>query len=138
MHEAHNSSWLIGEFFKYLSISFLYQLILGDSGYPLEPWLLTPIENADINTPEGQYTQAHIKARNCIERCFGVLKQRFRCLLKHRILHYDPVRAAKIIYSCVVLHNISCRDRVPQPVDEIDVHYIHQYNDQVLPSNFFF
>ncbi|XP_018567992.1 putative nuclease HARBI1 [Anoplophora glabripennis] len=79
---------------------------LGDSGYPLQPWLLTPIEGAQENTPEGRYTAAHIRVRNTVERCNGVLKMRFRCLLKHRVPHYSPIRGAQIIYSCSVLHNI--------------------------------
>ncbi|KAK9708080.1 DDE superfamily endonuclease [Popillia japonica] len=53
--------------------------LIGDSGYGLQPWLLTPIENANPDSPEGRYTAQHIAARNNIERCFGVLKQRFRC-----------------------------------------------------------
>lgn len=81
----------------------------GDAGYPLQPWLMTPITDAEENTPESRYTAAHIAARNCIERCFGVLKQRFRCLLKHRTLHYSPVRAGKIIKACAVLHNMAIR-----------------------------
>lgn len=30
---------------------------------------------------------------------------RFRCLLRHRTLHYHPTVAAKIIIACCVLHN---------------------------------
>lgn len=31
---------------------------------------------------------------------------RFRCLLHHRTLHYNPAMAAKIIIACCVLHNM--------------------------------
>lgn len=77
----------------------------GDSGYPLEPWLLTPVLNAEENSPEARYTHMHVKARNCVERCFGVLKGRFRCLHKHRTLEYSPIKAGRIINACAVLHN---------------------------------
>nr|CAI5840098.1 unnamed protein product [Callosobruchus analis] len=31
---------------------------------------------------------------------------RFRSLFKHRVLHYDPETACKIIDTCCILHNI--------------------------------
>lgn len=43
---------------------------------------------------------------------------RFRCLLKHRVLHYDPVQAAKIIYSCCALHNLLLRNNVNLEIEE--------------------
>ncbi|KAK4882434.1 hypothetical protein RN001_005753 [Aquatica leii] len=54
--------------------------LIGDSGYPLQPYLLTPIGNAVEGTPEHRYNVSHIQARNCVERCIGVLKTRFRCI----------------------------------------------------------
>ena len=93
--------------------------LIGDSGYPLQPWLLTPIADALENTPEGQYNRCHVRARNCIERCNGVLKQRFRCLLQHRVLHYSPITAGNIIHSCVVLHNMATKARLPLPEEDV-------------------
>lgn len=84
--------------------------LIGDSGYPLQPWLMTPILDAAPNTPAGRYTAAHCAARNCVERCNGVLKTRYRCILGERLLRYDPEMAAYIILACAVLHNISLED----------------------------
>lgn len=96
-------------------ISLILSLLsVGDSGYPLQPWLLTPVQEAGENSPESRYNSAHIRARNSIEKCFGVLKARFRCLLKHRTLHYDAVKAANIIYACMVFHNIIVENRPPE------------------------
>lgn len=81
------------------------KIFLGDSGYPLEPWLLTPVAHPE-NHGEQDYNRSHRSIRNIIERTNGVLKQRFRCIFKHRVLHYSPTRAAKIIYSCAILHNM--------------------------------
>ena len=47
--------------------------------YRLEPWLLTPITNPQTRKDE-LYKKMQIKARNTVERAFGVLKTRFRCL----------------------------------------------------------
>ncbi|XP_043481896.1 putative nuclease HARBI1 [Leptopilina heterotoma] len=35
--------------------------VLADSGYPLEPWTMTPILGARVNSPEWKYTKAHMQ-----------------------------------------------------------------------------
>ncbi|KAJ0173220.1 hypothetical protein K1T71_011396 [Dendrolimus kikuchii] len=80
--------------------------LLGDSGYPLRKFLMTPIINAAPDTPESHYTDIHVRTRNIIERTIGLLKARFRCLLVHRVLHYKPGMAGSITNACVILHNI--------------------------------
>lgn len=89
--------------------------VLGVSGYPLRPWLLTPIVNAIPGTPEEHYTNVHCKTRNTVERCIGLLKARWRCLLVHRVLHYDHHTVAKIINACCVLHNLANRAGLTAP-----------------------
>ncbi|KAJ8720568.1 hypothetical protein PYW08_006033 [Mythimna loreyi] len=89
--------------------------LLGDSGYPLRTNMMTPILNTVEGTPEHQYYQLHVTARNTVERCIGVLKARFRCLLAARALHYDPITAGKIVNACCVLHNIANKNRLPVP-----------------------
>ncbi|VEN51239.1 unnamed protein product, partial [Callosobruchus maculatus] len=98
--------------------------LLGDSGYALRSWLLTPITpEPNPNTPESHYNSAHKRIRSTIERCNGVLKMRFRCLFKHRVLHYDPETACKIINTCCILHNICLRLNDPHFED-------HEYDDE--------
>lgn len=84
---------------------------------------MTPILGAAAGTPEEYYTDLHCQVRNTVERCIGVLKARWRCLLAHRVLHYNPVMSGKIVNACVVLHNIANASRTPQyelPLDERD------------------
>lgn len=90
-------------------------LFAGDSGYPLRSYMMTPIINANPDTPESHYTNMHVQTRNIIERTIGLLKARFRCLLVHRVLHYRPKVAASIINACVILHNICNRANIPVP-----------------------
>jgi len=59
--------------------------LIGDSGYPLLPYLLTPIRGAEPNTPESLYTQTHQQIRNCIERTNGLLKGVWQCLHPDRV-----------------------------------------------------
>ncbi|XP_030745911.1 putative nuclease HARBI1 [Sitophilus oryzae] len=91
--------------------------LLGDSGYPTRPWLLTPIQNPTAG-PEERFNDRLCSIRATIERCNGVLKNRFRCLLKHRVLHYSPTVAGQIINSCCVLHNMCIANNVPEPPAE--------------------
>lgn len=79
-------------------------ILLGDSGYPLKPWLLTPFLNPN-NRAQQRYNNAHCKTRNTVERTFGVLKRRFHCL--HGELRMSPSRVCKIICACVPLHNLA-------------------------------
>lgn len=89
----------------------LLYLVSGDSGYPLQPWLMTPIMHP-VNNSERRYNRAHIKGRNVIERCNGVLKSRFRCLSRFRIMNLLPTAASNIINACAVLHNICIKNRL--------------------------
>ncbi|KYB26859.1 Putative nuclease HARBI1-like Protein [Tribolium castaneum] len=111
--------------------------LLGDSGYPLRPWLLTPFLNVNPGSPEERFNSRHNSVRSLIERCNGVLKMRFRCLFKHRALHYAPLKATKIVNACVVLHNICRHFNVEDFVDEDNAAGLDFgiYNDLVYNQN---
>ncbi|KAJ3649496.1 hypothetical protein Zmor_021236 [Zophobas morio] len=89
--------------------------LLGDSGYPLQPYVITPVRNPADGTPEHRFNIAHRRARSCVERCIGVLKARFRCLIQERVLKYAPVKAGSIINACAILHNFMVARNVPLP-----------------------
>ncbi|CAH1371396.1 unnamed protein product [Tenebrio molitor] len=71
-------------------------------------------------TPQENFNIHHRRTRSTIEQCNGVLKMRFRCLLKHRVLHYHPEKATAIVNACVVLHNICVVNNAPLPDDNED------------------
>ncbi|XP_062531762.1 putative nuclease HARBI1 isoform X2 [Bombyx mori] len=85
--------------------SFGNKWLLGDSAYPLKPYLLTPLINTQTRG-EQLYNEAHIRTRNCIERCFGVWKRRFPVVAL--TLRLSLLRANAVIIATAVLHNI-CR-----------------------------
>ncbi|KAK3924002.1 Putative nuclease, partial [Frankliniella fusca] len=66
--------WLLGQY--------LPKFNFRDSGYPNEPWCIIPLLDTEPGSPEEHFTKKHCRSRNCVERCIGVLKSRFRCLLK--------------------------------------------------------
>ncbi|XP_067645898.1 putative nuclease HARBI1 [Eurosta solidaginis] len=79
--------------------------LIGDSGYPLEPWLMTPLPNQPEGSPKFRYNEVLCKARNPVERLFGVLKGTWRCLSQQRTLLYHPGFTGRIVNACAVLHN---------------------------------
>ncbi|XP_049301914.1 putative nuclease HARBI1 [Bactrocera dorsalis] len=80
--------------------------LLGDAGYPLQPWLMTPYRSVSQGSPQSNYNMRHSTTRNIVERTIGVLKNRFRCLLGARELHYSPHKVSQIINVACALHNI--------------------------------
>lgn len=88
------------------------EFLLGDSAYPLQPWLMTPVAgHPGPETPKGKYNATHGTMRSAVERCIGVLKSCFRCLQRHRTLGYQPRPAVCIIGACCVLHNLCLQER---------------------------
>ncbi|KAK0136891.1 putative nuclease HARBI1 [Merluccius polli] len=79
-------------------------ILLGDSGYPLLPWLMTPFATV-TNDSQQRYNSVHATTRGTIERLNGVIKRRFACL--------NYLCACHIICACIVLHNIAQTRRVP-------------------------
>lgn len=88
-YQTHNNEWT---------------WLLGDSAYALTPWMMV-IYTGNITDEEKYFNKRHQKVRNVIERCIGVLKCRFRCLLAERRLRYHPTKAAAIVNACATLHN---------------------------------
>lgn len=83
--------------------------------YPLQPWLLTAVPNPR-NRAEERFNVAHKRGRSVVERTFGTLKARFRCLDRSGgCLLYSPERCVNIIVSCLVLHNICVERNTPVP-----------------------
>lgn len=89
--------------------------LLGDSGYGCTPYLFTPVLNPSTNKEE-KYNWAHIRTRNPIERCFGVWKQRFRCL---QCGFKTKLENTKLyIIALAILHNIALQqqDNIPEVI----------------------
>lgn len=101
---VHDSRIFKNSHVKTLMSNFSNTILLGDSGYAITPYLLTPYENPETPT-EKYFNKVYAKERVTVERCFGQLKMRFP------ILHYkvrtklDSV--GKITVCCCVLHNVA-------------------------------
>ena len=86
-----------------------FGVLVGDSGFPLRRYLLTPFL-APETPAEEKYNKAQILTRVKIECCFGILKNRFRCLaVPLRVM--GPKRSCNVITTMMVLHNIAIHNR---------------------------
>jgi len=85
---------------------------LGDSGYMLRDWLLTPVTNPRTASDQ-RFNDVHSITRATVQRCIGVLKRRWHCL--HDELRVAPAKACKLICACVVLHNRAMKLQHPLP-----------------------
>lgn len=76
-----------------------------------------------FRSPQGNeiiFNTFHSKGRIIIERTIGVLKNRFKCLLGARQLHYSPEVATQIVNCCAALHNMCIAYRVEDIEDEVE------------------
>ena len=87
--------------------------LLGDSGYALKRWLITPL-STPVTSSEKKFNSSHKATRCLIERGFGALKSRFR-ILDHTggSLCYAPGKVGKLVMACCILHNICRRNGTP-------------------------
>lgn len=83
---------------------------------------MTPLPYYPEGTRQFEYTKKLCKARNVVERFFGVLKSMWRCLSYQRVLMYSPDMASKIVNACATLHNIRIHCNLPafEDCDAID------------------
>lgn len=86
--------------------------LIGDNGYPSKTWLLVPYVRP-TTVRQISFNRKHAQARAVIERTFGTLKQRYRCIDRSGgTVQYTPQKVASFFVACCVLHNIAKRHGV--------------------------
>ena len=78
--------------------------LLGDSGYPLLPWLMIPHRGENLTILEALYNRKLRRGRGVVENAFGILKETWRELLTKTEL--NVVYLPDVITACAILHNI--------------------------------
>ncbi|XP_031329213.1 putative nuclease HARBI1 [Photinus pyralis] len=108
-------------------------VIVGDSGYAVKPYLLTPLSNPHTRE-ENLYNESQIRTRNVIERCFGIWKRRFPVLAFGMRVRLDRIQP--IIVATAVLHNIARMRNIPDPEYNPDVEEAVHYLENVNNNNY--
>ena len=113
---------------------------VGDDAFPLRQWLMKPFPLRFL-TPGQRIFNYHLsRARRIVENAFGILANRWRCLLTN--MAQEPRNTIKIVLGCVTLHNVVRRRHPhlqPHEVDREDadgnVRRGHWRRGQVLTDN---
>ena len=90
---------------KFKLILILIFIIVADGAYTPSAILLTPFQNANEDTPEGQFNKSLIESRVIAEEIFRDWRCMFSRVLKDRTLNFGPGFAAQIVTATGVLYN---------------------------------
>ncbi|XP_052187978.1 protein ALP1-like isoform X2 [Diospyros lotus] len=109
----------------------LREYIVGDSGFPLLPWLVTPYQGKDLLASMAEFNKRHLATRVVAERALARLKEMWRII--HRVMwRPDKHRLPRIILVCCILHNIVI-DLEDEVLDELPLSHHHDsgYKQQI-------
>jgi hypothetical protein len=76
-----------------------------DGGYPKFKHIIPPYKWTQVGTKKNLWSSAIESARKYVERFFGILKRRWRCLINPVDL-LDPSKIEKMCGACCILHNM--------------------------------
>ena len=81
-------------------------LLIGDSAYPLLTWLVGPYpQSRNLSREHCKFNKILNKTRVIVERAYGKLKSRWRCLLI-KALEENTGKVPFTVITCCILYNI--------------------------------
>jgi len=83
----------------------IQEYIVGDGGYPLLPWLLTPYHGKDLSPSKIEFNAKHHGTRLVAERALARFKGTWR-IIDGVMWRPDKHKLPRIILVCCMLHNI--------------------------------
>ncbi|KAL5554788.1 hypothetical protein UlMin_042189 [Ulmus minor] len=112
----------------------LREYIVGDCGYPLLPWLLTPYRKRGLSDYQADFNKRHFATRMVAQRALARLKETWR-IIQGVMWKPDKHRLPRIIHVCCILHNIVI-DMEDEMQDEMPLsqHHDSGYRQQTCES----
>ncbi|GBG87175.1 hypothetical protein CBR_g44910 [Chara braunii] len=92
--------------------------LLGDVGYPLLPWIMTPMGRFARTDADRTYNECHSAVRSCIERTFGRLKTVWTNFIRTHIANLETL--CKEFMVVRILHNLMIEHRVEIDPDQLN------------------
>ncbi|GLJ06678.1 hypothetical protein SUGI_0044900 [Cryptomeria japonica] len=108
--------------------SSIREYIVGDGGYPLLPWLITPFSGAATDDKKS-FNFKLSSTRIVVEHAFGKLKGVWR-ILNSKMCHPNLQMLPKTIFVCCILHNIM----LTYEEDDNDPSYLDEHENNI-PNN---
>jgi hypothetical protein len=91
---------------KVISGAFLAYKLIGDVAYPMKPWFYSPFkgEKEGMSRAKAHWNFIQSSTRMAVERAFGILKGRWRIILKRIDMPLKHV--PDLVTVCICLHNL--------------------------------
>jgi hypothetical protein len=113
--------------------------VLGNSAYSGQEHLIKPYLQSSTNTTEKRrFNLRHCRTRQIVEQAFGILKCRWRLLLKTQVVHKQQILQL-LVMTCCTLHNMCVEDRVPfdaAMIDDQAKEYVSRHGGFVVDPNY--
>ncbi|KAF9596638.1 hypothetical protein IFM89_012761 [Coptis chinensis] len=110
------------------------EYIVGDAGFPLLPWLVTPYQGKDISESKSEFNKRHFATRMVAQRALARLKEMWS-YIQPEMWRPDKHKLPRIILVCCLLHNIVI-DLEDEVQDEMPLSHNHDsgYRQQMCES----
>ncbi|XP_009593519.1 protein ALP1-like isoform X2 [Nicotiana tomentosiformis] len=131
---AEEGKRLSGKNIKLSDDTELREYIVGDSGFPLLPWLLTPYVGRVLSDYQADYNKRHFATRKVAQRALARLKDKWK-IIQGVMWRPDKHKLPRIILVCCLLHNIliDLNDGVDDKVP-LTHHHDPDYGQQIGDS----
>ena len=92
--------------------------LVGDDAFGLWKWMMKPYSAKHLSHSQRVFNYRLSRARRAVENAFGILENRWRCLLT--CLQQEPQNVISVVEACFTLHKL-IRVRRPRLVaNEVD------------------